>query len=409
MPAAEPSISLEEFAARRADVLRSIGRAVGLVFAGEATGHVSERWRPHPHFEYLTGITDEPGAMLLFDGTNPVEDRRVQLFLRPLNIEVEKWDGYRDEIGSRLRARTGIKTIFRTTALGRWLTPAVIRAKHLACLHPLAAHAAPVSLDLELFRRAAERVPGCAIEDRSDVIALMRSAKSAAEVRLLQRAADITARGYDAVLQSLKPGMTEFDVQETIEHAYKSHGSRGTTYGTIAGAGRNSTVLHYHANDQPLHEGDLICIDSAASFGGYTADVTRTFPVSGWFTPRQREVYDVVLKAELAAIAAVKAGATIARIDKAARDVIEKAGFGDAFIHGIGHHLGLEVHDVTPVTDDALRPGAVITIEPGVYLPDEKIGVRIEDDVVVTRTGCKVLTASIPKKAADIEAAMRGR
>jgi len=409
MPAAEPSIPLEEFASRRADVLKSIGRAVGLVFAGEATGHVSERWRPHPHFEYLTGITDEPGAMLLFDGTNAVEDRRVQLFLRPLNIEVEKWDGYRDEIGSRLRERTGIKTIFRTTVLGRWLTPAVIRAKRLACLHPLAAHAAPVSPDLELFRKAAERVPGCTIEDRSDVIALMRSAKSAAEVRLLQRAADITARGYDAVLQSLKPGMTEFDVQEAIEHAYKSHGSRGTTYGTIAGAGLNSTVLHYHANNQLLHEGDLICIDSAASFGGYTADVTRTFPVSGWFTPRQREVYDVVLKAELAAIAAVKAGATIARIDKAARDVIEKAGFGDAFIHGIGHHLGLEVHDVTPVTDDALRPGAVITIEPGVYLPDEKIGVRIEDDVVVTRTGCKVLTASIPKKAADIEAAMRGR
>jgi Xaa-Pro aminopeptidase len=224
---------------------------------------------------------------------------------------------------------------------------------------------------------------------------------------MIERAIEITRLGYLAAAKQMKPGRTEFDVQEALEHAYRGNGSRGPAYGTIAGAGINSTVLHYRANDAVLEKGDLVCIDSGASFGGYGADITRTYPAGGAFSPRQREIYDVVLQAELAAIRAVKAGATFAAIDEAARRVIGKAGYADAFIHGIGHHLGLETHDVTP--PGPLPEGAVITIEPGIYLPDEKIGVRIEDDVVVTKTGCRNLSRRIPKEASEIEALIRGR
>ena len=166
-------------------------------------------------------------------------------------------------------------------------------------------------------------------------------------------------------------------------------------------------MLHYRANDATLAKGDVVCIDSGASYGGYGADITRTLPVGGVFSARQREIYDLVLKAEMAAIKTVKAGATFAAIDKAARSVIGRAGYADAFIHGIGHHLGLETHDVTP--SGPLPEHAVITIEPGIYLPDEKIGVRIEDDVVVTKTGCRNLSQRIPKKASEIEALIAGR
>jgi Xaa-Pro aminopeptidase len=158
-------------------------------------------------------------------------------------------------------------------------------------------------------------------------------------------------------------------------------------------------------NSQPVGAEDLIVIDSGAAYRGYAADITRTFPASGKFTGDQREVYDEVLKSQLAGIKAVRPGVKMSEVDAAARDVIERAGFGAAFIHNIGHQLGLQVHDVTP--DGALKTGMVVTIEPGIYLPERKIGVRIEDDILVTARGNKNLTAAVPKTVADVEAAMR--
>jgi Xaa-Pro aminopeptidase len=154
-------------------------------------------------------------------------------------------------------------------------------------------------------------------------------------------------------------------------------------------------VLHYHANRATIKEGDLLVLDSGASYAGYAADVTRTFAVSGKFTARQRLVYDTVLKAQAAAIRACRPGATMAAVDAAARKVISVAGFGDSFIHGIGHHLGLEVHDADP--QSPLEPGMVVTIEPGIYIPEESLGVRIEDDILITKGAPKNLTAAIPK------------
>lgn len=203
--------------------------------------------------------------------------------------------------------------------------------------------------------------------------------------------------------------MNEFDMQELLEHTCRSNGARGQMFGTIMGAGINSTVLHYLRNDQPVADGDLICVDSGARVGpgtgGYGSDITRTIPVSGKFTKRQRQVYELVLKAQVVAIRAIKPGVTFVQLDKIARNIITKAGYGDYFIHGIGHHIGLETHDITPF--GSLKAGSVITVEPGVYIPDEKIGVRIEDDVLVTKTGHRLLSAKIPKTVTAIERLMR--
>jgi Xaa-Pro aminopeptidase len=400
-----PEILPAEFAARRQQVLKALSGSVGLVFAGEADPSLHDAYAPHANFRWLVGVTDEPGALLLLDPGNPNPAWRVRLFLKPLNPEREKWDGFRHRIGAELKARTGIETIHRTDMLAGQLLASARRARSLALLMPLSPHTAAVSPDLEVFRRVCERVPGCAIVDRSQLLAQMRARKSPAEVACIEHAGRITGLGFHVALATLRPGMNEFDLQRHVEEAYREGGARDLAFRTIAGGGLNSTVLHYHGNDQTLQAGDLVCLDSGARWAGYSADVTRTLPVSGRFTPRQREIYELVLKAQLAAIRACRPGRRLHQVDEAGRGIIRKAGFGDAFPHGMGHHLGLETHDITP--DAPLAEGAVVTIEPGIYLPDERIGIRIEDDVLVTRQGPRVLTGHIPKSVSDIERLMR--
>lgn len=408
----EDSISIREFAQRRDSVLKLLrgGKnsppAVGLVFAGEGGSH-GGKWRPDLNFFWLTGLATEPGAAVLFDPSHPNPKRRIALFLRPLNPEVDRWDGYRDEISSHLRNVTGFGFVGRTTHLPMFLAAAARRVKRLACLHSLAAHTADVSPDLTVFRKVTERVPGTAIDDRSMLIPSMRAIKSAAEIDLMKRAAEATAAGYAAALRTIAPGVSETTVQRTLESAFIEDGADGTAYGSIVGGGINATVLHYERNSQMLEAGDLLLIDAGAQVAGYACDVTRTYPVSGKFTSEQREVYDIVLKAELAAIKAARPGKCLHEVDEAARQVIDAAGYGDHFPHGTSHHLGLHVHDADP--DAPLQPGMVITIEPGIYIPERKLGIRIEDDVLISREGPpKVLTAAIAKDAADIERAMSG-
>lgn len=393
-------IPVDEYRARRERLLGALDASVGLLLAGPA-GAEDAPWRPDVNFEYFVGLDDEPDAALLLDPTNPDASRRVVLFLAPRNPDVERWEGARPEIDRALRERLGLERVFRTPLLPRLLRDAARRAKRLACLHPLSAHTRPVSPDLEIFRKVAERVPGTAIEDRTDLPARMRAVKSEAELGLMRRAIEITATGFDAAVRAIRPGASEFDVQEAIEHAYRTAGARRPAYGTIVGGGFNSTVLHYRANDRTLREGEVVCIDSGASFAGYAADITRTYPVSGAFTKRQREIYDLVLESEVATIEAVKPGVTLHELDRVSRAIIERAGFGDFYTHSIGHHLGLETHDINP--DTPLEPGMVLTIEPGVYLPEEKIGVRIEDDVLVTDDGRRVLSDQIPKGPEEVE------
>jgi Xaa-Pro aminopeptidase len=403
-PAATVTIGLAEYQSRRQRVLDSLGGAAAIVFAGEGAPPLLGKWRADQHFVYLTGLEAEPGAAVLFDPTNENAKRRVVLFLRPLNPEMERWDGYRDPITRSLKEQTGFETILRSNTIPAMVTAAARRAKRVACLHPFAVYPSAVSPDLVVFKQIAERIPGVAIEDQTQLLPRMRSVKSAGELALMRRAIDATAAGYEAIFKLIRPGLSEADVEVALDQAYRVSGASGVAYNSIVGSGLNATVLHYMDNRQPLVEGDLMVIDSAARFGGYAADVTRTLPVSGKFTPEQREVYETVLRAELAAIAALRPGVTHTEVDAAAREVIERAGFGDAFIHNVGHQLGLDVHDVTP--DGPLVEGMVLTIEPGIYLPDRKLGVRIEDDVLITKEGPVVLSERIPKAVKAVEAAM---
>lgn len=398
-------IDLAEYASRRRAVLKALKGAAAVVLAGEGSPPLLGRWRPNSQFLYLTGLRNEPGAAVLFDPAADRADRRIKLLLRPLNPEIERWDGYREPIGGALKERTGFESIFRADSLPAYLTIAAHRTKRLACLHGFSVYPTPVSADLAAYRSIVERVPGVSIEDRSEVLAEMRAVKSPAELKLMKRAIAATVAGYASAMRMIRPGVSEGQIARTLELGFVEAGGEGLAYNSIVGSGMNGTVLHYMDNSAVAQEGDLLVIDAGAVHGGYAADVTRTLPVSGRFTPEQRDVYETVLRAQLAAIKAARPEARMSDVDAAARGVIDKAGLGDAFIHGIGHPLGLEVHDITP--DGPLRPGMVITIEPGVYLPDRRLGVRIEDDLLITPKGNQNLTADIPKKCEEVEAAMR--
>lgn len=400
-------INVREHQQRRERVLaelKNAGGAVAIYVSGDASTH---GFKPDASFLYLTGIADEAGASVLFDPENPDPKRRCVLFLRPLNPEMEAWDGYRDELGSALRERYGFTQVMRTTHLPRMLTQAVRMRKRVALLHPLAVYDAPVSPDLALFRKVMERVPGVAIEDRSELLPTLRSVKSEGELAVMRRAIEATARGFEAALATIKPGINERDVQRAIEREFVQAGGSGTAYESIVGSGKAGTVLHYRANSAELKAGDLLVIDAGASVDGYAADITRTYPVNGKFTARQREIYDLVLRAQEASIASVRPGAWLHEVDEAAREVFRRAGIEDRYLHGIGHHLGIEVHDASPTRP--LEAGNVVTIEPGLYLPGESLGVRIEDDVLVTAGGREVLSPQIEKDAGAIERRMGAR
>lgn len=403
----DETIGVAEFRARRERVLRALKGSAAIVFAGEGSSHVADSWQADWNFRYLTGIADEQGAAVFFDPRSEDPKRRAILFLRPLNPEVEQWDGIRPKIGANLKKRTGFETILRTGSIPMVLTTAARKRKSLACLHSFAVYDRPVSPDLAVFRKVAERVVGVSIRDETGLLAGMRSVKSARELRVMRDAIRATSAGFEAAAKSISPGVSEGTVQLALEEAFKTAGASGTGYGTIVGSGFNATVLHYRANNAVCAAGDLLVIDAGARVGGYTADITRTFPVSGKFTREQRELYELVERAMRAAIASVRPGVKMSDVDAAARAVIDKAGFADAFMHGIGHQLGMEVHDVQP--DGPLAPGMVVTIEPGVYFPERSLGIRIEDDILVTRRGARNLSAEIPRGAKEIEAMMRGR
>lgn len=231
----------------------------------------------------------------------------------------------------------------------------------------------------------------------------------------MQRAIDITGMAQVAAMQSARPGMHEYELEATIEYMFKKHGAGYPAFPSIVGSGPNATVLHYWKNNRRMRSGELVVMDIGAEVQGYSADITRTIPVNGKFSDKQREIYRIVLEAQKAALAQVKPGATLKQVHAAAKNVIRSHGFGAFFTHGTSHYLGLDTHDVGK--HGPLQPGMVITVEPGIYIPegsdvDESywnIGVRIEDDVLVTATGHRVLSAKVPRTIPEIEAAMKNK
>jgi Xaa-Pro aminopeptidase len=408
MTASDLIVPISEYAQRREKVLRALEGAAAVVLAGTNTSSDLPRGRrlTGSHFWYLTGLESETGAAVMFDPSAEDPERRITLFLRPRDPEMERWDGARAPLDSALKEETGFTSIARTGSLAMRLTDAARRTRRLACLHPFAPYDAEVSPDLALFNKVCERVPTAAIEDRTQLLPGLRALKSAAELALIERAVEATTAGYAEAMRLIRPGVSEADIAHSMTAAFLSHGCEAA-FEPIVGSGAGGAVLHYTANDRPLDGGDLVVIDYGASYGGYASDVTRTLPADGVFTPEQRGLYEIVLEANLAGIDAARPGATLTAVDKAARTVITKAGYEDFFFHGVGHQLGIEVHDVAP--DAPLAPGMVITVEPGIYLAEQGMGIRIEDDVLITKTRPQILTAAIPKTAEAIESAMKRR
>lgn len=398
-------IATAEIKKRRQKVAKLLKDRAAVVFAGEHSASLRGDWEPSVEFLYLTGITDEPGAALLLDPSHPNPRRREVLMFRTRDPEDEAWHGIREGLSPELRDRLSVGTVFRTSRLNWLVTEAASRTGKLATLHEPRPAPAGINQDLATFRKAAERVPGVSIESMWQPFYQLIAAKSPAERKLIQGAVDATMAGVRAAAQEIKPGANEGTVIRTLVATFADNGGEGNAFNPIAGSGVNATVLHYGANNRTMEDGDMLVLDSGTKMGGYCADITRTFPVNGTFSSTQADAYELVLKAMKASIKACKPGTWMHDVDMAAREIIDKAGYGHAFYHGIGHHMGISVHDVDPKTP--LGKDSIVTIEPGLYLPDENIGIRIEDDIHVTSDGPKNMSAKLPLDRKGVEAMMK--
>jgi Xaa-Pro aminopeptidase len=396
-PTPSPEMPAAVYQARRAKVLKALGGCATVISAQGETSGVTEDFRQDGDFYWLTGI-NEPGAHLLLQPNSPY--RKVTLFLKSRDPEAERWTGPREPISPDLIEKYGVDVV-RRGAPDATLAAA---AEHHSCLTVLApgTGAAEDRADARLVGRIASRF-GLQVTYQRGLLAQLRAAHDAPELERMKRAIAITATGHAAAARATVPGVSERDVQTQIEYAFYANGATGLSYPSIVGSGPNGAVLHWDQNSRLLRDGEVVVIDAAAEYGRYAADVTRTYPVSGHFTEPQAKVYRAVYQAQEDIFAAIKPGVTMAELQHVAEDSLRRSGYLAAFIHGFGHFVGLDVHDA----GDAERPlpvGAVFTVEPGVYLPAEGFGVRIEDEVQITENGYVVLTRDIPRKLEDVEA-----
>lgn len=340
-----------------------------------------------PDFYYLTGW-EEPGAVLLLDAGREV------LFLPKRNARRERYTGRKlGPEDADAPAATGFAAVLPGERFEAELTAELQKYSKIYALEGGAARLKPLAPLREVANAGPE-------------ITRLRMKKSAAEVAAIQRALDVSMEAHRAAWKRAAPGLFEYQLAATMVGLFLERGCEGSAYPPIVASGPNAVILHYEKNQRRMDRGELLLMDVAASCGRYAADITRTLPVGAAFTKRQREIYDVVLGAEKAAIAAVKPGVTLAELTRVAREYMDQHGqLGKYLLHGVTHHLGLEVHDAA----DAAAPlgeGMVITIEPGIYIAEENLGVRIEDVVLVTRDGSQLLTAALPREAGEIEKAI---
>jgi Xaa-Pro aminopeptidase len=393
----------EVYRERRRRLMQRMGGGVAVVFSAPPGGDI---FTQDHDFAYLTGIQDEGGAALLLAPRERIH--KETLFLATRNPEDERWVGERLPIGEDMRARTGFPRVQRMGALGPALMTAASRAPEMHFLGPLAPPSSPVPRALELYGQVAARVPGTRVVNSHGFIRDMRLIKEAGEIALIRRAVAATERGLLAGMRSARVGMTERQLREIIEAEFRAAGAEGLAFPSIVATGRSSNILHYPAGNRTIQAGDILLCDVGASVGGYASDVTRTFPADGRFNAEQRQVYETVLSAQEAAMAQLRPGAVFEDLHQTAAEVIARAGHIDDFWHGLGHFMGLNVHDV----GDLAAPiplNAVLTIEPGIYQPERGFGVRIEDDYLVTQAGHEHLSRNVPRRPADIEALLASR
>lgn len=364
-------------------------------------------FRQNDYFFYLTGL--EAADAWLVITVAPSGAAQPHLFLPHRNPAQETWTGKRIGPGPDAQRLTGIPNVHPLDSLDRIL--AGLRRTNPGPLYTLLYYDTATNPRLG---RWLEADAGIDIRNAIPVLDSARVIKDEAELVRLRRAIDITAAGQRAAMRSVHPGMFEYEIEAIVEYTFRRLGADRVGFPSIIGSGPNSTTLHYDTNRRRTEPGDLVVMDIGAEYGQYSADVTRTIPIDGHYTDRQRAIYELVLGAQQAAIDATRPGITVGELNRVARRYIDEhsgtlcgeRSCNRYFIHGLSHWLGMRVHDVGDYSMP-LAPGAVITIEPGIYLPDEALGVRIEDDVLVTPTGAVVLSAGAPRTVAEIEALMQ--
>ena len=395
---ATAAIAPAEFAARRASLQKQLDGTL-VLFGRTEAGEGIDAFHQEANFYYLTGWA-EPGAVVLFTHAS------ATLFLPAHDEKAERYTGrHASAEDANVRARTGFDNVL---PLGRFESEF---AKALETSEKV--YAVPDDTHTPGLKTLA---PLRTVQDAAPLITALRVKKSVAEIDAIQQATDVSVEGHRAAWKRLAPGLYEYQLAAVMSETVLDHGCERFAYAPIIGSGPNGAVLHYGANRRRLGDGELVGMDVAGECAGYASDITRTVPANGRFTPRQLELYNIVLAAQKAAIAAVRPGVPFwtgdDSPDAAARKYIETHGkdlhgesLGKYFTHKIGHGVGLEVHD-PPMPPAKLEEGMVITIEPGVYIPEEKVGIRIEDVVLVNGNGSRVLSATLPKEPAEIEEAL---
>lgn len=276
------------------------------------------------------------------------------------------------------------------------------------------------SLSLELSKKFIKNYPYINIKNLHNIIAEFRMIKEPEEIEYITKAIDITGKGINAMMKNSKVGMYEYEIEAYFDFELKKNGIKDFAFKSIAASGGNATILHYSKNDSKTKDNDLIMFDVGAQYKYYNGDITRTFPVNGKFTDRQKQIYNIVLEGQLKVIESIKPGMEFKRLNEILKEhyavELKKIGLIDFdeevskyYYHGVSHMLGLETHDVGRHNEGLLEEGMVFTVEPGLYIADENIGIRIEDNVVVTKDGCRVLSKNIIKSVEDIENFMAGR
>ena len=430
--------NIELYRTRRLRLAQQMQRGVAVIATAPERLRNRDAHFPYrfdSYFYYLTGFTEPEAVLVLIGGDNP----RSLLFCRDKDVEREIWDGFRYGPEGAKQA-FGFDEAYSVKQLDE-LVPKLL-ADQPAIFCDVGENGEWDSRLIQWLNAVRAQVrtgisaPG-EIRDVRKLLDDMRLIKDGQELDVMRRAARISAGAHRRAMQSARAGLHEYDLEAELLHEFRRHGAQAPAYTPIVAGGANACVLHYVANDQPLKDGDLLLIDAGCELDGYASDITRTFPVSGRFAGPQKDVYELVLAAQAAAIAQVKPGnhwelpheAAVKVLARGFIDlglcsgtvdsVIEAGAYRKFYMHRTGHWLGLDVHDCGDYKRDGnwrpLEPGMVLTVEPGCYIrPGDgvpqhlwNIGVRIEDDAVVVPGGCEIITAEAPKTIADIETAMR--
>jgi Xaa-Pro aminopeptidase len=409
------------YAGRRSALTAKLSAPVILFgFTGNENSSPSYVFNQEENFYYLTGHNEEGAAILLLPPGAAEKGWKGPsdiLFLPERDAEQERWHGPRmGPEDSGIAAKTGFEAVEAINGLKERLAALVSSYTEIYTLLP---HESDTGFPHARIwsEWLAKAAPKARWRDVAPAIGAMRQIKSSGEIELLTKAIDLSVDGQLVAMRTVRPGLFEYQVAARMVETHMWGGCEGEAYAPIVGTGFDSTVLHFNELTRQIQDGDVVLMDVGCQYAGYAADVTRTIPANGHFTPRQKEIYEIVLGAQNAVLAALKPGMTLGRSKSNSLFLIafnylnshgtDRQGrtLGRYFIHGLGHHIGLNVHDAGD-PDRPLEAGMVITIEPGLYLPDENLGVRIEDDVLITDTGYKLLTARLPRTVAEIESIM---